>query len=249
MTLPQPNLWLTPDWQPHPAVRACVTTRLGNFSPAPWKGFNLGLNCEDDIERVTVAREHVRQSLKLNQIGWLTQVHGTQVVSVPPSPCEADASISTTPLVACTILTADCLPVLFARRDGSTIAAAHAGWRGLADGVLANTLKYLAPHGENVSAWLGPAICQACYQVDDRVHDSFLAQSPASEAAFTNDGPGHYRLSLAQAARLQLEGAGVEVTASDLCTSCSRHNENGRFYSYRKEAGKTGRFASLVWLD
>jgi YfiH family protein len=242
MTLP--SLWLTPDWQPHPKVRACVTTRLGEVSPAPWAGFNLGLNCGDDAGRVALAREQVRQSLGLARIGWLTQVHGTEVVDVALAPCEADASISHAPLAACAILTADCLPVLFARLDGSAVAAAHAGWRGLADGILLQTLGKLAPAGEAVSAWLGPAICQACYQVDDRVRDSFLAQSPASAAAFVDDGPDHYRLSLAQAARLQLEAAGVEVTDSNLCTS----RQNERFYSFRKENGKTGRFASLVWL-
>lgn len=252
MNLPAITDWLTPSWLPHPRVRACVTTRLGDFSPAPWAGFNLGLNCEDDATRVNAAREQVRQSLGLDRIGWLTQVHGTDIINLPApvatstsaSICEADASLSATPLNACAILTADCLPVLFTRTDGSAVAAAHAGWRGLADGILLHTLNRLAPQNEAVCAWLGPAICQACYQVDDRVRDSFLAQSPASAAAFVNDGAGHYRLSLAQAARLQLEAAGVAVTDSQLCTAC--HNE--RFYSYRKESGKTGRFASLVWL-
>lgn len=247
MKLPTTQDWLTPDWQPHPKVRACVTTRLGDVSPAPWAGFNLGLNCEDKPERVLKAREQVRAELGLQSIGWLTQVHGTEVVDValaPLSPCEADACLSRSAGHACAILTADCLPVLFARTDGSAVAAAHAGWRGLASGILLNTLKALAPAGEAVSAWLGPAICQACYQVDERVRSAFMSLDPASDAAFAAEGNDHYRLSLTQAARLQLTAHGVDVHDSGLCTSC----QNNRFYSFRKEAGKTGRFASLVWL-
>lgn len=244
MPLPDPHCWLTPGWHPHPRVHARVVTRQGDFSPAPWAGFSLGLNCGDDPARVARAREHVRSALGLEQIGWLTQVHGTLVVPAPAQPCAADASVSRTPLSACAILSADCLPVLFARLDGSAVAAAHAGWRGLADGILQQTLDALAADGAAVAAWFGPAICQHCYQVDDQVRDQFLARDAGSASAFIVDGPGHWRLSLARAAQLQLEARGVAVTTSGLCTSC----QNDRFHSYRKEAGHTGRFASLVWL-
>lgn len=244
MQFPNASHWLTPDWQPHPAVASFVTTRLGDVSPAPWQGFNLGLNCNDSATRVQQSREWVRSFLGLKHISWLTQVHGTDVVPCPTSLSEADACYSRQPQVACAILTADCLPVLFARQDGSAVAAAHAGWRSLSGGVLENTLNAIAPNGEATSAWLGPAICQTCYQVDDAVRDAFLAKAPASAPAFQADGPGHYRLSLPQAAQLLLEVKGVAVTNSALCTSC----DNEQFYSYRKEHGTTGRFASLVWL-
>lgn len=247
MTLPSPSDWLVPDWQPHASVTACVSTRLGEFSPPPWQGFNLGLNCKDDVERVTRAREHLQQQLSLKHILWLKQVHGCRLIDAATQPAaesEADASLSHKPGVACAILTADCLPVLFARKDGSAVAAAHAGWRGLAAGILSATARSLAPEGAAVSAWLGPAICQLCYQVDDAVRDTFLAHQPSLAAAFRPDGNHHYRLSLTEAATLELTALGVEVTASGLCTSC--HND--RFYSYRKENGQTGRFASLVWL-
>lgn len=193
---------------------------------------------------VAAARMHVEQSLGLNRVGWLTQVHGTDIVAAPAHPCEADACHSVQPLTACAILTADCMPVLFARTDGTAVAAAHAGWRGMAAGILGSTLKRIAPKGETVSAYLGPAICQRCYQVDDAVRDNFIATSPASAAAFSADGPGHYRLSLEACARIELEACGVAVTASGLCSCC----DNKRFYSYRHEAGHTGRFASLIWL-
>jgi len=245
MTLPDKQAWLFPDWRPHPRVHACITTRVGNFSPAPWQGFNLGLNCNDDPARVGHARQQVAQQLALHRIGWLTQVHGTRVVTAGNDLPDADASLGYQPGIACAILTADCLPVLFARTDGTAVAAAHAGWRGLADGVLINTVQQLAPQGESVSAWLGPAICQTCYQVDDTVRNAFLAQHPGSASAFLDDGLGHYRLSLTHAAIQQLNALNVDVTPSHLCTSC--HND--RFYSYRKEQGRTGRFASLVWLS
>lgn len=245
LSLPTPDCWLTPAWHPHPRVRACVTTRQGDFSPAPWAGFNLGLNCEDDPARVHLARTHVQSSLGLQHIGWLTQVHGIKVVDTRTADTLADASLSTQPHQACAILTADCLPVLFARTDGTAVAAAHAGWRGLASGVLLRTLARLrADSTAAICAWLGPAICQSCYQVDERVRQAFLADNPCFEQAFQADGPLHYRLSLAQAASLQLQDAGVDVTASGLCTHC----DNSQFYSFRHEAGHTGRFASLIWL-
>lgn len=245
MSLPDAHHWLTPDWQPHPHVRACVTTRLGDHSPAPWAGFNLGLNCHNNAQRVLAARAQVKNQLQLERIGWLTQVHGTHLINTPATPSEADASISTKARHACAILTADCLPVLFTRTDGSAVAAAHAGWRGLAAGILLRTLETLAPNDETVAAWLGPAICQHCYQVDDKVRNAFLAKDPTSVAAFREDSDHHYRLSLKTAARLQLEAKGVAVTESPWCTNC--HND--RFYSYRKENGQTGRFASLIWLS
>lgn len=243
MPLPSPAFWLAPNWQPHPRVRTCITTRLGEFSPAPWQGFNLGLNCNDEANRVNEAREHVQQTLELDQIGWLTQVHGTKIVDASNELAEADACISHRANQACAILTADCLPVLFARDDGSAVAAAHAGWRGLADGILIKTAKRLAPNHESVSAWIGPAICQGCYQVDDKVRDAFLSLNPENANAFIDDGASHYRLSLSQVAEQQLTALNIAVTQSHLCTSC--HND--RFYSYRKERGKTGRFVSLIW--
>lgn len=245
MSLPTAEHWLTPNWHPHPAVHACITTRAGQHSPAPWQGFNLGLNCSDDATRVASARHHVKQCLQLDSIGWLTQVHGTDVVSLGQTQeRSADASISRTALHACAILTADCLPVLLARQDGSAVAATHAGWRGLASDIIGNSARQLAPEGEAMSAWLGPAICQQCYQVGSDVYHAFLDHQPNHQNAFIADGSKHFRLSLVTAARQQLEALGIETTASNLCTAC----DNQQFYSYRKEQGLTGRFASLIWL-
>lgn len=248
MSLPSPEQWLVPAWQPHPRVRALVTTRAGNHSPAPWNGFNPGANCGDDPGRVEVARAHVHACLGTHEAPrWLTQVHGTDVVAARTvaAGTEADGVWTDDACLPCVVLTADCLPVLLARTDGSAVAAVHAGWRGLLDGIVEQGVRIIAPEGEEVSAWLGPAICQRCYQVDDNLRSRFLEVDPMSSDAFVPDGPGHWRFGLAVAARQRLARGGVvDVNDSGLCTAC----DTARFFSYRKE-GQTGRFASLVWLD
>lgn len=247
MTLPDGDAWLTPAWHPHPRVRARVTTRAGTFSPPPWHGFNLGANCDDAPERVATARAHVWQVLGTREAPrWLSQVHGVEVVDAARATTgvEADGSWTTHAGLPCAVLTADCLPVLLARADGAAVAAVHAGWRGLVDGIVERGVRAIAPAGEPVSAWIGPAICQRCYQVDDGLRTRFLAADAAAAAAFVADGPGHWRFDLAHVARQRLQRAGVDdVIASGLCTAC----ESERFYSFRRD-GRTGRFASLVWL-
>lgn len=248
MSLPSAEQWLVPAWKPHPRVRARVTTRAGDHSPAPWEGFNLGANCGDDPVRVVAARAHVHAALG-TPAGprWLTQVHGTRVVNAAnvAEGAEADGAWTDTVGASCVVLTADCLPVLLARTDGVAVAAVHAGWRGLLDGIVEQGVRSIAPGGEPVSAWLGPAICQHCYQVDESLRSRFLEVDPQAADAFTDDGPGHWRFSLIAVARQRLASAGVrDVHESGLCTA----GDTTRFYSYRKE-GQTGRFASLVWLE
>lgn len=252
------NNWFTPqvtdaagevsDWRPHPRVQARITTRRGDLSPPPWQGFNLGLNCDDDRARVLAAREQVSAAIGARPPAWLTQVHGNLVVPAPsaelPTLPEADGVVTFTVGQPCAVLTADCLPVLIAREDGSAVGALHAGWRGLLGGVLENGVAALAGTEAAIHAWLGPAICQHCYQVDDRIRDAFVDLNQDAASGFCADGAGHWRMDLCALARQRLLAAGVtSITGGDLCTHC----RSDLFYSFRHE-GVTGRFATIVWL-
>lgn len=245
MVLPDREQWLEPDWHPHLRVRALVTRRRGDFSPPPWRGFNLGSNCDDDPARVAVARAHVhRQIGTVSAPHWLTQIHGVRIIRFGDNDRRADGVWSTAGDEPCVVLTADCLPVLMARTDGSAVGAFHAGWRGLLDGILEAGVRQLAPAGEPLSAWIGPAICQRCYQVGDEVRAAFMRHDDAAAVGFAADGDGHWRMNLVALARQRLATAGVtDVQGGDLCTSCLIDD----YYSFRRE-GQTGRFATLIWL-
>jgi len=236
--------WLTPDW-PAPAwVKGCITTRSGGISAAPFDRFNLGEHVEDDPVAVTTNRQRL-----ISQLGckpaWLRQVHGLAVVPAEPDEVlEADGSWTATPGVACSVMTADCLPVLFCDRAGSRVAAAHAGWRGLAGGVLEATLDALAVAPEEVLVWLGPAIGPQAFEVGAEVRDAFMAVHPqAAEAFAASINPGRYMADIYRLARIRLAARGVTaVYGGGFCTY-----SDPRFYSYRR-AARTGRFASLIWL-
>ena len=236
--------WLTPDWPAPVWVKACITTRSGGISAVPFDSFNLGEHVEDDPVAVTKNRQRL-----ISQLGckpaWLRQVHGVAVVPAEPGDVlEADASWTATPGVACTVMTADCLPVLFCDRAGSRVAAAHAGWRGLAGGVLETTLDALAVAPEDVLAWLGPAIGPQAFEVGAEVREAFMAVHPqAAEAFVASVNPGRYMADIYQLARIRLAARGVTaVYGGGFCTY-----SDPRFYSYRR-AAQTGRFASLIWL-
>ncbi len=245
MALPDGKQWLTPGWQPHPRVQALVTNRHGQFSPPPWHGFNLGSNCGDDMGRVAQARAHVQRQIGSEKPPhWLTQIHGIRVVRFGDADRRADGVWTSQPGEPCVVLTADCLPVLMARQDGSAVGAFHAGWRGLLDGILEQGVAQLAPAGEALSVWLGPAICQRCYQVGDEVRAAFLNHDSAAVTHFLDDGPGHWRMDLFGLARQRLQTAAItDIQGGDLCTHCLVDD----YYSYRRD-GETGRFATLIWL-
>ncbi len=237
--------WLVADWPAPPGVHAATSLRTGGVSPAPWDSLNLAMHVEDDPARVAENRR--RLELPAEPV-WLEQVHGTAVVradtvrddEVP----RADAAWTDRKGVICAVLTADCLPVLFCDRAGTRVAAAHAGWRGLAAGVLEATVAALGVPGDEILAWLGPAIGPESYEVDETVRAAFLAADPAAEAAFTPTRPGHWHLDLYTAARRRLETHGVTVHGGDHCTC----READRFYSYRRD-GLTGRMATVIWLE
>lgn len=236
--------WLTPDWPAPANVRACVTTRAGGVSLAPFDSLNLGDHVEDDLQAVSANRLLLTAQLHC-QPAWLRQVHGIAVVEADPAQvAEADASWSATPGIASAVLTADCLPALFCDRAGTRVAAAHAGWRGLAGGVLEATLDALALPPEQVLVWLGPAIGPTAFEVGAEVREAFVSIHVDADRAFRPSvNAGKLMADIYALARIRLAARGVmAVYGGGYCTV-----GDPRFFSYRR-AAHTGRFASLVWL-
>ena len=236
--------WLTPDWPAPASVRACVTTREGGVSEAPFDSLNLGDHVDDRPEAVAENRRRLTDHFSIKP-AWLQQVHGIAVAPADPGlVATADASWTATPGIACAAMTADCLPALFCNRAGTRVAAAHAGWRGLAAGVLEATLDTLDVPAEDVLVWLGPAIGPKAFEVGPEVREVFINQLPeAAEAFLPSDNAGKFMADIYMLARLRLAERGVTaVYGGGFCTVT-----DPRFFSYRR-ASRTGRFASLVWL-
>lgn len=237
--------WLTPDWPAPARVKACVTTRAGGVSLAPFDSLNLGDHVEDSPEAVSENRRRLTDTFSIEP-AWLRQVHGVTVVEADPAQVvEADGSWTGTPAIACTAMTADCLPVLFCDRAATRVAAAHAGWRGLAAGVLEATLQRLNLAPSEVLVWLGPAIGPQAFEVGPEVREAFVQQLGATADAFVpSQNPGKFMADIYLLARLRLAEQGVTaVYGGGLCTVT-----DPRFYSYRRNP-RTGRFASLIWLQ
>ncbi|SCY96838.1 peptidoglycan editing factor PgeF [Pseudomonas sp. NFACC37-1] len=237
--------WLTPDWPAPARVKACVTTREGGVSLAPFDSLNLGDHVGDDPRAVAENRRRLTDQFVITP-AWLQQVHGIAVVEADPTQvATADASWTATPGIACTAMTADCLPVLFCNRAGTRVAAAHAGWRGLANGVLEATLDSLAVPANEVLAWLGPAIGPQAFEVGPEVREAFIAQLPEAVKTFAaSSNAGKFLADIYQLARLRLAARGVTaVYGGGLCTV-----NDPRFFSYRRNP-RTGRFASLIWIE
>jgi hypothetical protein len=245
--MPEDGGVIYPDWPVAERVGALVTTREGGSSQGPYTTYNLADHVGDNPHDVQLNR--ARLAARIGTGGpllWLRQVHGTRVVAAADwkPGCMADAAWTDRPGCVCVVLTADCLPVLLATADGSVVAAAHAGWRGLAGGVLEATVAALPVAPGHLRAWLGPAIGPRHYEVDVTVRSAFLAVEPGAEAAFTGVRPGHWLVDLYYLARLHLARAGVVRVYGGLgCT----YAEGERFYSYRRD-GRTGRMASVVWI-
>lgn len=222
-----------------------MTTRAGGVSGAPWDSFNLGDHVGDDSARVAANRARLRRDLP-GEPGWLRQVHSARVVRLGDAPNpEADAAFTRERGRVCAVLTADCLPVLFCDRAGSVVAAAHAGWRGLAGGVLEATVAAMqVPPGE-IIAWMGAAIGPQAFEVGDDVRDAFVTRHAAAAEAFAPHAtPGKWLADIYRLARLRLGAVGVQaVHGGGRCT----FSEADNFFSYRRD-GVTGRMAALVWL-
>ncbi|HEX7814284.1 peptidoglycan editing factor PgeF [Dyella sp.] len=255
MTTIEPGMgdlaWVFPDWPAPRGIRAAVTTRHGpGVSAPPFERFNLGLSSGDNIDAVVANRCALREALGLPSTPrWLQQVHGTVVADLGPLSGEhepqADAAVSRVPGTVLAILTADCVPVLFASDDGHQIGAAHAGWKGLAAGVLEATVEQMQVSPQRVTAWIGPCIGTASYEIDAPVRDAFVHVDASATDYFQATRPGHWLCDMAGLARHRLVRMGVpQIFGGDFDT---RTDE--RFYSYRREGARSGRFASLVWLE
>lgn len=236
-----------PSWPLPPGVAACSSTRHGGFSQAPYESLNLGTHVGDDAATVQRNRESLVASAGLPQMPhWLTQVHGTRVLRLDgkaPTDLRADAVYSNQPGQVCAVMTADCLPVLFSSLAGNEIAAAHAGWRGLCDGVLEKTVAEFAAEPDQISVWLGPAIGPHQFEVGAEVREAFMAVDTAASMAFTPCGD-KYLADIYLLARQRLQAVGITaIYGGDRCTV----SEASHFFSYRRD-GITGRLASLIWL-
>lgn len=235
---------IQPNWPAPSHIKALTTTRKGGVSGFPFDSLNLGLHVGDDDKKVMTNRELLQKGSNHPPAQWLNQIHSNRVIkySGSRSLTDADALVTDQADSACAIMTADCLPVLFANSGGSWIAAAHAGWRGLADEVLINTVNQYG-QAEPLMAWIGPAISQDCFEVGDDVREVFVDLNGSNQAYFVQNDRGRWQADLAGLAKRQLENLGVEVYLSQLCTF---KNEQ-QFFSYRRD-GQTGRMASMIWI-
>lgn len=240
---------LAPQWAAPAGVGAALSTRAGGVSRGPYAGANLGIAVGDEPEAVAANRARFAAAIGARPV-WLQQVHGLRVLRVDAGSADAalsqaDAAWTDVPGVACTVQVADCLPVLLATADGGAVAAAHAGWRGLAAGVLESAVAAMRTAPAGLIAWLGPAAGPDAYEVGTEVFEAFVSQDARAEAAFTATRPGHWRVDLYALARLRLAGAGVaRVHGGGLCTI----SDPLRFYSHRRDR-RSGRMATLVYRD
>jgi YfiH family protein len=240
---------IRPDWPAPPAVRAVATTRLAGVSRGVYASLNLGGHVDDDPAAVQTNRERLRRAGALpGEPCWLDQVHGASVVTAQPGgpPARADAGMTATAGVVCAVLTADCLPVLLCDRAGTRVAAVHAGWRGLAAGIVERAVEAFTANGVRATAllaWLGPAIGPGAYEVGEDVRTAFAA--PGDAAAFRSNPAGRWQCDLYALARGRLIALGVDaVSGGGHCT----YRESSWFYSHRRD-GRCGRQATLIWLQ
>jgi hypothetical protein len=237
--------WIVPDWPAAKRVRSLVTTRAGGSSSGPFATLNLSLRVGDDPARVARNRAVLRACLP-GDPAWIRQVHGTTVVdperATPET--EADAAVTRRAGAVCAVMTADCLPVLLSDRAGSVVGIAHAGWRGLAAGVLEAAVRATAAPPADLIAYIGPGIGAGRYEVGDDVRRAFVVTDPGAAGAFAPIRDRKYLADLCALARARLAGAGVvAVYGGGFCTASDE-----RFFSFRRDR-TTGRMASLVWLE
>lgn len=248
--------WIVPDWPAPSNVRALMTTRNADVADGVRRSMNLGRATGDQAETVERNRLFLREIAGVESL-WLSQTHGIDVVATGDAApfASADAAIATRPGCAATVRVADCMPVLFARRDGAVVGAAHAGWRGLCGGVLEATVDAMrrvpsrprAAANDDIVAWMGPAIGPESFEVGDDVRDAFIARDPAAAAAFVAfpGRPGKWLADLYALARLRLNAIGIEsISGGDFCTV----RDEERFFSYRRDAS-VERMAALVWIE
>jgi YfiH family protein len=236
------------DWPSAPGVRAWQTTRVGGLGAGPYQSLNLAGHVDDDPDVVAANRERLRSGLALpSEPVWLEQVHGVRILKPDRGEASgaADGAVSFRPGTVLAVMTADCLPVLLTTRAGDVVAAVHAGWRGLAHGVIAAGVEALERQPTDVMAWLGPAIGPDAFEVGDEVREAFVRRSQDSAQAFVGNERGRWQADLYALARLELERHGVtRIFGGGSCT----HRDSERFFSHRREA-PCGRMATLIWRE
>lgn len=238
--------FIIPDWPAPANVRAVTSTRLGGVSLPPYDSLNLGDHVGDDPLAVAENRRRLCDELGLPaEPCWLSQVHGTSCcdAALISAGTEADALFAARPGVVCAVLTADCLPLLLCDVAGERVAAVHAGWRGLLNGVIENSVRKMGV-GSEVLAWLGPAIGPAAFEVGEEVRAAFISHDPLAAEAFVSAGEGEWLADIYRLARQRLAACGISrIYGGELCT----YSDGARFYSFRRD-GPTGRLASLIWM-
>lgn len=239
--------WLVPEWPVPSNVRAFVTTRAGGVSEGEYASMNLGLSSGDAPERVHRNRAIARAELPSDPV-YMRQLHGTDVAmldSIGGAGVTADAAVRAAPGAVAAVLTADCMPLLLADRNGERVAAVHAGWRGMAAGVVENAVDALGVPPSDVIAWMGPTIGPDAFEVGPEVREAFVARDPRAAGAFRSHRPGKYMADLYALARMRLAARGVtEAFGGGFCT----FHETGRFFSYRR-AAKSGRMGAFIWRE
>lgn len=240
---------LLPDWPAPANVRAFVTTRETGPSQDDFAAFNPATHVGDNADHVALCRRLLHKEIGDDRpLLWLNQTHGARVQQAYQGDTpEADAAVANSNDYACVVLTADCLPVLFCNRQGTQVGVAHAGWRGLAGGVLEATVAAMNCDADELMVWLGPAISNAQFEVGSEVYGAFVAVHPDTADAFDHSPYrlGHYMADLYRLARFRLEALGIHhISGGHFCTACE-----SRFYSHRRDNGNTGRMASVIWIN
>lgn len=236
---------IIPDWPAPPNVRVLQTTRRGGLSKPPYDSLNLGDHVGDDAMSVATNRQTLSGHVPSEPV-WLNQVHGIQVINAATAGClpEADAAYATAHRTVCCVMTADCLPILVCDDSGTVVAAIHAGWRGLLNGVIEQSIAAMQAQPSDLMAWLGPAIGPAAFEVGDDVRGAFLQRNIEADAAFSRSG-SKWLADIYLLARQRLGGCGItRVYGGNLCT----FSDTLRFFSYRRD-GVTGRMATMIWLE
>lgn len=238
--------WLQPDWPAPPNIHAATTLRIGGVSLGKYASLNLATHVNDDPELVRQNRRIIKSRLNLpSEPIWLHQTHSNVAIKITATsvPLHGDASYTDQADVVCAVMTADCLPLLICAADGNEIAAIHAGWRGLLDGIIDNTINAL--QSRDVLVWLGPAIGPGCFEVGGEVRSAYLKKSSDYTYAFKKHKQGKWLADIYQLARINLSALGIsKVYGGHFCTV----TDHERFYSYRRDKD-TGRMATLIWRD
>lgn len=243
------TLFITPDWPAPANIQACTTLRQGGISEAPYDSFNLGDHVGDNPKHVEANRLLLKNSLNLpDEPVWLKQTHSTIALPAISNTRgkECDATFAHHSQQVCVVMTADCLPILLCNKDGTHVAAIHAGWRGLADGIIEKTLQAMNIPPEDLLVWLGPAIGPSVYELGEEVRACFIEKDPDAKSAFVpSENNGRWLGNLYSLAKQRLHKCKVwAIYGGDYCT----YSDEAIFFSYRRDGNKTGRMASLIWM-